>query len=737
MNRSLNRASCLFLLLLYIFPITYLMAESFNCTLDRLTPVWLLLLCLAAWISADFRHGIFIGLPTSLLLLYLIYRNSCQLLSEQLKDVFDKMVGAYYEHFYAVGKTYTFADAVPDHSLVFLLLAFLLAFYLATALTSGKGRILFALIGTVPPFFFSLAVTGLPNPALILCLMLFLTLLLVSGERYDPGGAASRAIPAVLVPTALLLGLMLLPFGPERYEFDQEDARTQELHTQLRSAMHRFANELRERIGLFDEATDAAPSPPPVSESSGSVPAEDMDLALPYDFEHMDETVLSVWADTGGYVYLRGRSYGDYAGTCWKEAEEAPFGPSLSFSAYAAEGGDAHEMEIRLVEDLGDVLYAPYFNTLPSSSDSYILSEGRKNYRVDYVLFTEDPPSASLPDAYRAAELSYREYAHAYFTRLPSQTKTAMEHVLQQAGLSADSPQIVREVAEYVQSAGVYDLHTEAYPSSDYALYFLTAARRGYCIHFATAAAVLYRALGIPARVTEGYLFTASPDRYTDVVRANAHTWVELYYDGLGWVPVEVTGIGNLFPQEENGGEEAEASHPPVESPQPDFEAPGEENALPSPSPAATERPQPSPTPEPVFVGTATEDPPPVSPGVNRTLRAIGRALRVLIPLCLALSILPLRRVLLLGLTRRRMEQSDLRKAAIAVWKAAGKVSAYGAAIPDGITRCAEKAAFSRHDISPQELAACRALLEEMRSDVYHHLSPSKKLIFKYIQCII
>ena len=52
----------------------------------------------------------------------------------------------------------------------------------------------------------------------------------------------------------------------------------------------------------------------------------------------------------------------------------------------------------------------------------------------------------------------------------------------------------------------------------------------------------MYRALGIPARVVDGFAFTTVAGSYVDVRRSDEHAWVEVYIDGLGWLPVEVTG---------------------------------------------------------------------------------------------------------------------------------------------------------------------------------------------------
>lgn len=72
--------------------------------------------------------------------------------------------------------------------------------------------------------------------------------------------------------------------------------------------------------------------------------------------------------------------------------------------------------------------------------------------------------------------------------------------------------------------------------------------KTGYCIHFASAAVMMFRSMGVPARYAEGY-FVDEEDIIEEkgttveyeVTDKSAHAWVEIYQEGLGWVPVEVT----------------------------------------------------------------------------------------------------------------------------------------------------------------------------------------------------
>ena len=78
---------------------------------------------------------------------------------------------------------------------------------------------------------------------------------------------------------------------------------------------------------------------------------------------------------------------------------------------------------------------------------------------------------------------------------------------------------------------------------------FVTRTHEGYCQHFAGAMALMLRYLGIPARVAAGFTSGAydANKKTWRVNDRNAHTWVEVWFDGYGWLPFDPTpGRGNL-----------------------------------------------------------------------------------------------------------------------------------------------------------------------------------------------
>jgi len=100
-------------------------------------------------------------------------------------------------------------------------------------------------------------------------------------------------------------------------------------------------------------------------------------------------------------------------------------------------------------------------------------------------------------------------------------------------------------------------------PDRDGVDYFLFDSREGYCDYYASAMALMARAVGIPARIAVGYAggeYDEELDGFR-VRRSNAHAWVEIYFPDYGWIEFEPTAgeppIVRPKPvsEEEEGGE--------------------------------------------------------------------------------------------------------------------------------------------------------------------------------------
>lgn len=248
--------------------------------------------------------------------------------------------------------------------------------------------------------------------------------------------------------------------------------------------------------------------------------------------------VMEVLAQQTGYLYLKGAAYDTYRGTWWDCQGITAFQPQST----------ARSLAVRITTNaIHDVLYLPYGAYSIASADmldSLAEENGRvKNagpwhsYTVRYTGVPGYEESWQLP----AEDLPQQ------LTQLPNSTRRAAANYLARELPELDNIMGVwskaKAIADHVSKSARYSLQTQKMPASsdDFALWFLEESNTGYCIHFASAATVLLRAAGIPARYVTGYLVNAQDSRIAEVTQGNAHAWAECYIDGAGWVPLEAT----------------------------------------------------------------------------------------------------------------------------------------------------------------------------------------------------
>lgn len=171
-------------------------------------------------------------------------------------------------------------------------------------------------------------------------------------------------------------------------------------------------------------------------------------------------------------------------------------------------------------------------------------------------------------------ENDYRNYVYKYDLRIPNgvceRTVKAFQDLDKQSDrvLSDDGDygvyrltnpvssllihDYIKLIKDYLDKNTSYSLAPGHLPEDkDFTEYFLFEGKEGYCTYYAATATIAFRSLGIPARYVEG--FKASKQDIDNARNngdgtitfllkdVNAHAWVEIYLDGYGWYPVEVT----------------------------------------------------------------------------------------------------------------------------------------------------------------------------------------------------
>ncbi|MCR5586044.1 MAG: transglutaminase-like domain-containing protein, partial [Lachnospiraceae bacterium] len=200
-------------------------------------------------------------------------------------------------------------------------------------------------------------------------------------------------------------------------------------------------------------------------------------------------------------------------------------------------------------------IYVPYY----SGGENDFLRYGVSKEYTYYPRFAES-----------LATVEPREISDAYLL-VPDDNMEAIRDFATEAGLSSsDEPLVtVQKVADYYQENIPYTIRPGATSyREDFINYFLTKNRKGYCAHFASAATLLFRYCGIPARYCEGYAIPyedvtgdgeiVNNEKYSDYYNgyteigetavievsasdANAHAWVEIYTEQYGWIVADVT----------------------------------------------------------------------------------------------------------------------------------------------------------------------------------------------------
>lgn len=399
----------------------------------------------------------------------------------------------------------------------------------------------------------------------------------------------------------------------------------------------------------------------------------------------------------------------------------------MNFPALADDSGPAVRVVVENAGAPSGYVYTPYqLATTPGRmtgaefvQDAY-LARGAGVWR--HILYARDSASPqhgkTLTGDAAAAELAYRDFVYENYLQVPDAVHGKIWDFLEEDGrlynYAADcSPGGVAAMAgvmgDILEDWAVYDPETSLTPEGeDFVGYFLTESRTGYCMHFASAATLMLRSIGIPARYTSGYVADVKAGERTAVPDYNAHAWVEVYCDGYGWQPVEVTpGFEGDYPWERRT----------------DTEAP-----TPTPPPSATPKPTPEPTPPRT---SSPPTPPKAAEQVDMTVLWWLLVPAVLLLLGLAFV---LRRTLAARERERLFTQEDTNRALIALYTYGHHVLDFlGSEETDALVETlGHKAAFSSHIMTEEERAAVRHWAEELARETDSTRKWLSRLRFRY-----
>lgn len=280
-------------------------------------------------------------------------------------------------------------------------------------------------------------------------------------------------------------------------------------------------------------------------------------------------------------VYLKNYTGGYYNNGRWNTVNENSFFSNMQEGNYYSmvcnnpyyilqfilDESDVMDINVHSYKSLMTGTCVPVLSQETGSENGYTTYQG---YNLSDFLSVLDTVSAGGFDDLLGEYGAYAESTYMYVPedKIPRIVELCNTSGVRKGNYTAATNFIIstlNEMTTYTTSPG------NAPSGVDIAEYFLFDSGKGFCQQYATTAALMYRLLGLPSRYVTGYMVTPSDfhknsdGTYTAIATdEKAHAWVEVYVDGTGWIPTEVT-----FSQDEidQGGSTAVDDNNPTEEP--------------------------------------------------------------------------------------------------------------------------------------------------------------------------
>lgn len=701
--------------------------------------VVLALAALAVWSLPRFQLAAAGGLALLLgLLTYSNWETALQgagITVRVISAIFARRVSWGQPFLYDPGLTQTEEGAAVK---LFLSLALaVLALVLGWAVVRAKRWwlvLLFTLPPLLPGLLADLYPDWLPFMALASC---WCVMLLTDLCKWSAPSGRGKLTLAVLPCVAAALGLITLMFPREGYT-RPDWARNME--AEFYNGTSRMAEFFSRFDGPFTGRTTYVGS------------AEEADLTGAGPLNYTGRTVLRVRSDYEGRLYLRGSSLADYEDGVWRAMTDEVFQEAvqmgtgvpprpLFFPAMSTEHGPEHTVTVDNVGAVGNCVYAPYFltvqeleeNGMTMVNDSLLgRRQGRWSHTLSFVELPEPHSSVQsgdviimLTDGQRGgADFGrYPHFVHDHYLDVPEEYREELAGFCLRNDIygayldgryASDPVDTAQQIAALLDQYYEYDQTVEAPPEGeDPVYYFLLESHRGYCMHFASAATLMLRSIGIPARYVSGFTVESVPGREAAVPDRAAHAWVEVWVGGFGWYPVEVTPAA-AFEWYEEG----------IVGPE-DFPSdPLEETAAPEPTPTPSQEPSVSEQPS-AGVGESG------SPENGPDLTALFAVLKALAVIAAVSALAWLGQYLPKKLRAKRLDNPDRNRAALDGYGYLKRMERWGGRVDQRAVELAQKARFSQHTLTKEELDELREFVDIERERLCIILDPLPRLAFR------
>lgn len=303
-----------------------------------------------------------------------------------------------------------------------------------------------------------------------------------------------------------------------------------------------------------------------------------------------EEAVLTLTSQQEKDIYLRGFVGGYIIDGIWKPLSDAhysgknsgildwlekeDFVPVSQIPTYYELDKDSYtpvenQITITVSGAARDYIYEPYgiktyeHNKMKTRRDSLLQPRGlfgQREYTFSEITSSK-PAELLVPDAwlsdpttkaqktYTEAENVYRQFVYENYMDVDADTKDLIEDLFWK-DYQSDADGIysaISHIRDVMSEHLTYQKDPADVPEGlDPVVWFLQDSKQGNDMLYATVAVEALRVHGIPARYVEGYYVSGNALAASDGGRltlkaSDAHAWPEVYFDGVGWQPVDVT----------------------------------------------------------------------------------------------------------------------------------------------------------------------------------------------------
>lgn len=598
-----------------------------------------------------------------------------------------------------------------DATLILILIAALYALLCSWTVMRSESLV-YLLVLTLPVLALCLIILQTPPAAwaILLVVGVLALLLLTQLLRARQAGEGNRLALLLAAPLALLIGLLAVLFPAGTYDRAEWSDHLQETISTAADKLTLFRRDAK--TGQVKFSSPISPSTLGSYLWDSSVTSVNLNRIGPQ--VQFGRSVMRVKSEVSGPVHLRGDSMAVYEDNRWKALPESDYTDTDSMMNALLAGivpvSYRPDMQIETNMKSG-IYYLPYFAAaLPEDAvpyyDAYVKNPSQQ---TSYSIYYFSMRGSFVDNG------AYETFVHEAYTQVPDETRQALADILPQLGVQPDDApeQIVSAVQAYVSASASYDLSTPSVPNGeDFVSWFLHDSETGYCVHFATAAAILLRCLDVPARYVTGYSTAITANEWTTVTSDDAHAWVEYYFDGAGWYVLDPTPA---------------ADTPAQTAPEEPIAAPIEPaDNQPEDTPPAGDEPPAAPD-----IPAESQETP------QKTNKKSVNILHFVWPVLVLASALFLWRALRFSVRRTAIGRGSPNRRAVALYHHICWLSRQTKTeVPSDFLEIAEKARFSHHKLNREDLLPMQAHAEQLTKQLLADKRFWKQVLYRVIYAL-